>query len=226
MHFGLLFGLMVFMPTLQADNKTLNFSGIEWTIKSGKKDPGQNNFDDTNAFLDSNGYLHLRILRKDEKWTTSEIYSKNSFGYGTYKWTLLSDLSNLDANVVLGLFTWSSSPEYAHREIDIEFAKFGNILDPTKAQYVIQPYEIQGHLMRLGQSFAKLETTHQFTWEPGKITFSSISENSVGWRYGNSDVPIPGNEKVHINAWLFQGKPPLNGKDLEIVIKNFQFKPL
>ncbi len=227
---------MVFMPTLRADEKTLNFAGIQWTVKSGYKGPGPNNFDDTNAFVDSQGNLHLRILRKNEKWTTSEIYNNKNFGYGTYKWTILSDLSNLDANVVLGLFTWSDSPKYAHREIDIEFAKWGKqsqerrneTQGPTNAQYVIQPSESDDHLVRFAQPFTKLETTHQFIWEPSKVTFnSSISGEKVsGWVYAKPDVPIPGDENVHINAWLFNGTAPLNGKGLEIIIKNFQFKPL
>lgn len=228
MHFGLLFVLMVFKLTLRANGKTLNFAGIQWTVKSGYWGPGPNNFDDTNAFVDSKGNLHLRISRKNEKWTTSEIYNNNHFGYGTYKWTILSDLSNLDANVVLGLFTWSDSPKYAHREIDIEFAKWGNPHHPTNAQYVTQPSEFDGHLIRFAQPFTKLKTKHQFIWEPSKVTFnSSISNKKVsGWVYAKPDVPIPGDENVHINAWLFNGTAPLNGKDLEIIIKKFQFKPL
>jgi hypothetical protein len=218
---------MGFVPTLRADDKTLNFAGIQWTVKSGYKGPGPNNFDDTNPFVDSKGNLHLRISRKNGKWTTSEIYTKKSFGYGTYKWTILSDLSNLDANVVLGLFTWSDSPEYANREIDIEFAKWSKPQEPTNAQYVIQP-ESYGHLIRFAQPFTKLETTHQFTWEPSKVTFnSSTSDKKVfGWVYSKPGVPIRGDENVRINAWLFRGKAPLNGKGLEIIIKNFQFKPL
>jgi hypothetical protein len=30
----------------------------------------------------------------------------------------------------------------------------------------------------------------------------------------------------HLNLWLFDGKPPADGKPVEIVVKAFSYKPL
>jgi hypothetical protein len=31
--------------------------------------------------------------------------------------------------------------------------------------------------------------------------------------------------KIHINLWLYQGKPPTDGQEVELVIKNAQLPP-
>jgi hypothetical protein len=55
--------------------KTLNFSGYEWKIRTSPSDRGAtiNYFDSANAWVDANGFLHLRIARQAEKWTCAEI---------------------------------------------------------------------------------------------------------------------------------------------------------
>jgi hypothetical protein len=68
-------------------------------------------------------------------------------------------VDKLDPNVVLGLFTWSDKAPSAHREIDIEFARWANAADPTNAQYVVQAYGGAGHLARFTQ-LATATSTH------------------------------------------------------------------
>ena len=43
-----------------------------------------------------------------------------------------------------------------------------------------------------------------------------------------SGVPTPGNEKVHLNMWLFNGTAPDSdtSKTYEIVVSSFEFIPL
>jgi hypothetical protein len=39
-----------------------------------------------NISIDADGYLHLRIIRQDEKWTASELFTTETLGFGTYQW--------------------------------------------------------------------------------------------------------------------------------------------
>ncbi len=51
------------------------------------------------------------------------------------------------------MFTWEvNSAVVSNRELDFEFAQWGNAADPTRAQYVIQPYGTPGHLQRYAMS--------------------------------------------------------------------------
>jgi hypothetical protein len=106
---------------------TVSFAGLTWTVKehSRKIGPGPNFFAASNVSVDSGGRLHLQISRSGKKWTAAEVIANATFGYGTYTWRL-APVPQLDPNVVLGLFTWNDDPDFAHREIDIELARWGN----------------------------------------------------------------------------------------------------
>ena len=122
-------------------NRAIRFADHNWGVKSGYNGPGPNNFSDSmdNVWVDTNGHLHLKITHPDSQWYCSEIISDESFGYGTYVFTVKSRLDSLDENIVLGLFTWDTyAPEYNYREIDFEFSRW---MDPALdiGQYVIQP---------------------------------------------------------------------------------------
>ena len=38
-------------------------------------------------------------------------------------------------------------------------------------------------------------------------------------------VPQTGDENARINLWLMDGKPPSEGKEVEVVVRNFSFVP-
>ncbi len=205
---------------------TLNFGGHSWLVKSsvGTVGPGPNRYAARNATVDTSGNLHLRISKDKGKWYSSEIINTASLGYGTYRWTASSDLSKLDRNAVLGLFTWNDLPDYANREIDIEIARWGSTTDPTNAQFVVQPYGTAGHLRRFTQP-AGGPSTLEFTWAPGRIDYL-VRQGTVivdSWTYVAPDVPLPGGETVRMNLWQYQGLAPSNGQPLEIVFSNFDY---
>lgn len=77
--------------------------------------------------------------------TAPKIAGTASLGYGTYQFTLDSRLDALDPNVALGLFTWSDDPADNHRELDIEFARFGQPTAPI-GRYTLQPYTSAGNV--------------------------------------------------------------------------------
>ncbi len=204
------------------------WSGATWAIKTSRSavGPGPNVFDKANVSVDAAGGLHLRIAKSASgAWACAEIIGPTSYGYGTYTFTLASRVDTLDPNVVLGLFTWSDRAPYAHREIDIEFARWGNADDPTNAQYVVQPYGTAGHLQRFTQPDAAT-STHRFTWQPGRVTWQSLdgSGNPIAnYTYTGSDVPKPGDERVRLNLWLFGGAAPTDGAPVEVIVSSFVF---
>jgi len=217
--------------------KTIHFSDYEWKVKSsqGQVGPGPNYFSDSsdNVWVDDKERLHLRITHHDNRWYCAEVISQRSFGYGTYRFYLDTPVDNLDPNIVLGLFTWSDEPAYSHREIDIECTRWGNANDTTNAQFVVQPYNPPGHLLRF-QIPHETNTTHSFTWKQDSIFFQSLKGHDVTtteksdvikqWTYTQS-IPKAGGENARINLWLVAGGAPKDGKEAEIIIKKFEFLP-
>lgn len=206
------------------------WNGVTWQVKTSRSPvgPGPNLFDKANVWVDANGNLHLRIARSAAgTWSCAEIIGPTTYGYGTYSFQLASPVNALDPNVVLGLFTWSDKAPYAHREIDIEFARWGSASDPTNAQYVVQPYDKAGHLVRFTQP-ATSASLHRFSWHAGRVVWDSFDVNGVpitSYNYAGSDVPKSGDERVHLNLWLFNGASPVNAQPVEVVLSSFAFTP-
>ena len=217
----------------------LNFSGYDWWVKTsaGLVGPGPNYFSDStnNVWLDAQGQLHLRITNRSNHWQCAELISARTFGYGSYRFQLASPADNLNANAVLGLFTWSDDPAYAYREIDIECSRWGNAADPRNAQYVVQPYDTSGHLARITVPAGQTNSTLLFTWETNRVTFQSqrgsFSPNPSpanvisNWTYTLA-VPPTGDENIRLNLWLPGGTAPVGNQEVEVIITSFQFVPL
>lgn len=209
----------------------VSFSGRSWTVKSsaGLVGPGPNFFSSSpeNVWVDSAGQLHLRITYRNGQWLSAEVILDQSLGYGTYDFSIASAVGSLDPNVVLGLFTWNDDPAYNHREIDIEFAKWGNAANSTNAQYVVQPYTRAGNIQRFVQPAMTTPSTHSFSWARKSVVFASKSQNGpiASWKYTGPSIPRPGGENARINLWLEGGKAPQNGTEVEVVVSRFTFTP-
>jgi hypothetical protein len=219
--------------------RRVNFSGYDWWLKAGAGPigPGPNYFSDStnNVWLDAQGQLHLRITNRSNQWQCVEAITSRTFGYGSYRFELNSSANDLDRNVVLGLFTWSDDPAYAHREIDVECSRWGNASDFNNAQYVVQPFDTPGHLVRFRVPANQTNSTHLWIWETNRIRFQSQRGSYVpnpaapnvisNWNYTLA-VPQSGDENVRINLWLVNGTPPTDNHEVEFIIKSFQFVPL
>ena len=219
-------------------SRTLLFSGYQWMVKSsqGRVGPGPNYFSGSadNVWIDDQGRLHLRITHSGNSWECAEVISLRSFGYGIYRFYLDTPLDNLDPNSILGLFTWSDAPEYSHREIDIECAKWGDEEDSTNAQFVVQPYQRSDHLLRFHvPSFA--HTTHRFTWKQDSVFFQSLQghhpeppnpSNVIRQWNCTKGIPKAYDENARMNLWLMGGLKPKYLKEIEVVVKEFEFVPL
>jgi hypothetical protein len=208
--------------------RTIEFSGYTWQVKSstGRVGPGPNYFSDSpdNVWVDNLDRLHLRVTASNRRWYSAEVVNSQSLGRGRYSFDVDSPVDALDPNVVLGLFTWSDDPAHNHREIDIEFSRWGTSADPTNGQYVVQPYDHPGNLQRIAASGAS-RSTQSFDWQPSIVTFASSTATPSVWTYSGTDVPQAGSEQARINLWLHRGAPPANGKTVEVVVGRFSFTP-
>jgi hypothetical protein len=215
--------------------KTLSFSGYEWWIKAsvGKVGPGPNYFSDSteNVWVDEEGQLHLKITQRIGEWYCSEVTCQDSLDYGNYVFYVSGRIDQLNKNAVLGLFTWDNSPEEFHREIDIEFSRWGKEAD-TNAQYVLQPWDVIGNRHRWVMPESQDSSTHSFEWNPDSIYFLSVkghqpvpSSDSIihSWHYKGVNNPTPGNQNARINLWLYNGNPPTDTNEVEVIITKFEY---
>jgi hypothetical protein len=42
------------------------------------------------------------------------------------------------------------------------------------------------------------------------------------WAYSGPGVPVAGGENARMNLWLFQGRAPLSGQPVEVVLERFE----
>jgi hypothetical protein len=215
--------------------RSFSFSGYEWWAKASitPVGPGPNYFSDNeeNVWVDSVGQLHLCVTQSNGVWHCPEVINKSSLGYGRYIFQVTGEIGNLDKNVVLGIFTWDNSSAENHREIDMEFSQWG-IEQDTNSQYVVQPYSQSGNLHHWVIPTSMDSSTHSFAWEPDSIHLlsakgyqSALPYDSIlhSWPYSGPGVPSHGNENARINLWLFNGVPPSNSMQTEVVIKKFEY---
>ncbi|MGC8863774.1 MAG: glycoside hydrolase family 16 protein [Armatimonadota bacterium] len=217
--------------------RVIRWSGIEWFVKSSGAPvgPGPNWFSSStdNVWLDAQGRLHLRITHRNNAWQCAEIISSLRFGYGTYRFYVDSPLNALDPNVVFSPFVWSDfTCAHNHREIDIEFSRWGNAAN-ANAQYIVQP-DIPGNKERFEMP-ACATSTHAFTWTTSRVDFWSVQGHCStpsqctpvhAWTFGQpSLIPPTGDERVHINLYLVNGQPPTDGKEVEVILSRFEFEP-
>jgi len=210
--------------------RTLTFSGYEWEVRQKPSDRGgANQYSPDNAWTDQDGFLHLKLARRDDRWLSAEVILTRSLGYGTYAF-VVRDTAHLDPAAALSLVTWDDSgAEQNHRELDVEISQWG---DPAikNAQFVVQPYYVAANVSRFQTPAGRL--THSFRWEPDLASFKTLTGDgsSPGARVVEqhdftSGIPTPGSETVRINLYYFRYSPLPPQKEVEVVIEKFQYLP-
>jgi hypothetical protein len=197
---------------------------------------GPNNWNSSNIWVDANKNLHLKLSYSPTNgWTSAELYTKRKFHFGTFRWFVEGAVDQLDPNVVFGLFTYGGVD--GTNEIDIEFSTWGQT-DPTASNlfYTVYP-NASGVAQVSGGTRISLQgtyTTNQFTWVPCYVAaqiqggFISTSETQnlifsyttpTNFSSAIPRMPAP----IHMNLWSFQGQPPINGQEVEIIIHSFNY---
>ncbi|MFN8381152.1 MAG: glycoside hydrolase family 16 protein [Anaerolineales bacterium] len=224
---------------LERGVRAIHFSGYEWLVRdqgSNLSGPGPNVWDGSNVWVDESGDLHLKLTHVKDGWHSAEVTMTQSQGFGRYQFQVIGPIDQFDPNVVLGLFNYPTEgigPDGTN-EIDIEFAHWGNP-DVPIGNFTVWPS--QAGIEQTSNSFpVKLNgtyTTQRFIWQSQQIFFQSLhghtnsNENEFAkWLYQPSEPinhipqhPIP----IHINLWLFQGQPPIDGNEVEVIIHSFSF---
>jgi hypothetical protein len=222
-----------------AATRRISFSGHEWVVKSASEEavgPGPNYFADgaDAVWIDANGRLHLRLRFKHGRWWAAEVVSAVSFGHGRYEFRLDHGVDDLDPNVVVGFFTWSDDPEFAHREIDVELGRWGQERNDL-GQCVVQPYDLPGNLVRFPLPRGVRWPVFSFIWRPDGVVCEVRGTppgqrgkpDSLLYRHAFANVvPARGDEHARINLWLLGGQAPRHGRDVEIVVTRFDFRAL
>jgi hypothetical protein len=170
----------------------------------------------------------MSLLNVSGSSYASEINLTDSLGYGIYTFVIQGDLSKLDKNAVLGIFTWDDSGNDTlgnayNREIDMEMTRWGNASDMNNAEVGVQP-ETQEAISRYRIGYAG-NITASMDWKPGEVDFrirqaSPPYAEIEQWNYTGNFTPTPGREKLRINLWAFE-EPTTN--NVTVVIQNFNF---
>jgi hypothetical protein len=125
------------------------------------------------------------------------------------------------------MFTWDDfGPP---REMDIEISQWGEPEDKN-AQYVIQPYVVPANTVRFNAPAGTL--TYWIDWQPGRAGFRTVRGSSSRPREGalfehvfTSGIPSPGNERIHMNLYVFENKRHPLRKESEVIVDKFEFLP-
>lgn len=206
----------------------IEWSGYTWKVRSGVGGPGPNHWaaSRSNIWVDDQGNLHLKIIKKGDKWYCSEIFLPQSLGYGEYTFEVSTNVETLDKNIVFGLFTYETDS----REIDIEFSKWGNAAN-VSGWYSVQPPPFNSLNQKdFALNLSGILTTHQIKWDSSEIYFRSDYGHGMEhlishWTYKGANNPPAGKEKLHLNVWLLKGNAPSNLQETEVVIKSFRYVP-
>jgi hypothetical protein len=220
-----------------ASPRVIQFAGRSWSVKASTEPvgPGPNYFSDRpeDVTVDAEGRLRMHIVQRDDRWYSTEVVTEEPLGYGDYVFRIAALARSFDPNAVLGLFTWDDdAPQYNHRELDVELARWGAPANQI-AQYVVQPWDTPGNIYRFDFDLLAGRSAHCFAWRAGSVAFQSVwgdaacpgpSQGQIAaWTYTGADIPPAGEGHARINLWLMSGLPPRDGRPIEVVVEGFGF---
>ncbi len=210
------------------DDRTIEFAGRQWWVKSGYGGPGPNSWSDSeeSVWLDKEGRLNLKIRQIDGIWHCAEVYTVEPTQHGMHRFYIDGPLDELDENAVFAPFIYADD----QTEVDIEFTRWGDAGATDNSQYVIQPYANAGNLETFSSQLKGSYTTHSFDWQPDWIQFKSIHGHYAEppddgylihqWLYEGQDNPQEEEElHIHINLWLYQGAVPASGEEVTVAVQ-------
>jgi len=202
--------------------KKLDFSGYQWEVRQTPGDPGgtRNLYDAGNAWVDRDGFLHLRILKTRDGWTSAQVGLTRSLGYGLYRF-VLRDVSGLEPSVVLAISSWDGSGP--NRQMDIEISRWGESTGKN-SQFVVQPYYVPANVVRFLSPAGRL--TYSLDWSPGRAEFRTArGAETVASHVFTSGVPSPGAEAVLMSLYNFDDRRYRLQNGAEVIIEKFEYLP-
>lgn len=224
---------------LSTQTNAAQFAGLAWSVTEGLAYPGYpgpNLFATNSAYIDTNGWLHLRLTPVGSKWYCAQVSSIDTFGYGEYTWKLPGRVDLLNSNLVLGLFTYEPTKNGVWNEMDFEITRAFDGMAESNLQFAIQPaYLVAGNSLRTPMNLSSNGTTHRFLWEPGETRFvsyrglgdtpASTNEILAQWIYAGTNQPVHSNEVAFMNLYLWITNAPAVTQELDLAISDFTFTP-
>jgi hypothetical protein len=179
---------------------TVQFAGQLWDVHTGDG-PLDAVFDRCNVRLDQTGSrLTLRITCQGGRCSSAEVASRQKYLFGTFQVQAIGRIDRLTPSVIFGIFTYPGDSLDGTREIDIEYARYGDAAG-LLANYVVYPdTSIRGYrnaARSFGAALADRLTTHRISWGRTSILFQSLNghtDSDLGeaacWSYSvpESDV--------------------------------------
>jgi len=232
---------------VNTNRRAINWSGYNWWVKTAGADgneflaatgPGPNYYSDStnNVWVDAQGLLHLQITHTNSEWECVQIWNDQTLGYGQYSCTLNANISNLDANVIFSMFTWSDDSDYVNREIDMEVSRWDYAFGSNDVEdFAISPYD-SGQTLRFGLPPGVTNSTHTFTWtSTNSVSFETYDGNYSSspaatnilesWTTTAQPIPPEGGENATLILWLYHGNAPLSGQPVQVTLSSFEFTP-
>jgi hypothetical protein len=216
--------------------RKIEFSGHTWFVAHSTEPaaPGPNFWSGENVWVDEEGLLHLRLTKNQTTglWNCAELFTEKQFGLGTYELFVEGSIDKFDRNVVFGIFNYSGTDK--HDEIDIEFSKWGRA-SGANIHYAVWP--------RNGVNADRWSSEQQVTLDGTHTTQRIIRsadavnfQSAHGFRNDHQflafeakcsrkDIISSQSMPLYLNLWLFNGKAPTDGKEVEIIIHKFSFTP-
>jgi len=76
---------VVFLPHPASAATPLTWSGLKWYVShDATPTVGTRNPSSTNVWVDSSGYLHLRLRKIGSYWCGAQVQTTTDLGYGVY----------------------------------------------------------------------------------------------------------------------------------------------
>src|SRR5215469_4307847 len=215
-----------------APTKPLQFSGYQWQVRTIASDWGglNNLYDADNVWTDASGALHLRIKKKEGRWSCADLALTQSLGYGTYT-IVVRDTTHVEPAAVLNMSTFDEDAGDQHyREMDVEMGRMGEATNKNNAQYVIQPFYVPGNVAPFKAPPGTV--SHSMHWESGHVSFKTVRGSSmqsgapvVSEHVFTSGIPSRGREVLVLLFYVVASdKSPLQ-KENEVVIEKFEYLP-
>jgi hypothetical protein len=222
--------------------QTISWAGHTWKVTGGGM-AGVAHGDPANVVINADKYLHLHIVQHEGKWTSSEVFTTDRMGFGTYQWVIEGNVYEMDPTTVLGLFTYGPTHHIgvdAENEIDIEFSQWNNTCKGCNADFTVYPstgnrkpngvsaWEDNFHVSGETLTTARMEWSSDhivFTLMKGVQPIGTVTDVIKTETYSPPDPSTATNipqvaAPVGINLWCFKQTP---AKDQSVVIRDFQF---
>jgi hypothetical protein len=222
--------------------RTLEWMGYIWIPTDGGM-AGIVKGDPANVSIDSNGYLHLRIVNRNGSYTAAEVFTAQTLGFGTYQWQIEGAIDKMDKSTVLGLFNYGARAGIgvdSENEIDIEFSQWNDTCHGCNADFTFYPATGNKLLGPMEDNFTynpkgSVLTTARFEWSSDRIVATIMRglqtiDTTAGvlqtFTFAPHDYtaripqrPLP----LAMNLWCFRATP---ATDQEVIVRNFHFVPL